>query len=669
MANLTHEDAEDPDYYGAAYGIFGTASSDHIDASGGDLGYYIKGGSGNDIIIGGLATTDIDGDSGNDIITTEGNVMISGGFGSDTITVVSGHNYISGGDGIDTIQGGSGWDSISGDSGDDFLDGGYGNDTLYGDDGNDTLNGNFGTDRLYGYDGDDTIYGDEGIDHLYGGSGADLLKGGDGIDTINGHGGNDIIYGNAGSDSINGGDGLDKVVFDFASSDVIGYASFYDYDSYSDKVAILSATGLDRIFNVETFEFTDKTISESQLGDLFADTVIQVSSPLHIYASDQLIYGTSAHNEIHLHNTAQVVDLSTGNDVAYTYTYAPGANVTGGDGLDTIAFDNTSSNQVTGILTGDENITVYTSLAHYTLADFEFYEFEDTDYNHAEFTQHYAHLELAPETYLSTADNYTGTGSDDLLFYAPLFTAIEGGAGNDTLQLGFGIDDVISAKAKIDGSIYLRTNFGNKSLWNIENLVFLGDDSFEMTLASLLDVKNSGLPVYNAMVNGIQSGVSAEVYEGDVEFLDYQLFGNHESNIVSGSQFNDFLNLGEGDDAADGSAGNDVLDGGAGSNFLTGGHGQDVFFLDGRSWQTTWSTITDFDGDSVNIWGWYEGLSVLVSATDNQGAENYTGATFHYDLDADGDIDSSITFSGLTLEDISAPSSEVVDDNGYLLFQ
>jgi Ca2+-binding RTX toxin-like protein len=56
-----------------------------------------------------------------------------------------------------------------------------------------------------------------------------------------------------------------------------------------------------------------------------------------------------------------------------------------------------------------------------------------------------------------------------------------------------------------------------------------------------------------------------------------------------------------------------VLDGGIGSNFLTGGLGADVFFLDGRGGIITWSTITDFmSGDSVNLWGWKEGVSKIL---------------------------------------------------------
>jgi hypothetical protein len=163
--------------------------------------------------------------------------------------------------------------------------------------------------------------------------------------------------------------------------------------------------------------------------------------------------------------------------------------------------------------------------------------------------------------------------------------------------------------------------------------------------------------------------LAALTYRGPVDFLQFQMLGSSEGDIVMGSDGNDFINLLGGDDAADGGAGRDVLDGGVGSNFLTGGSGADIFFLDGRGGSTTWSTITDFqDEDSVNIWGWQQGSSQLILALDNQGAEGFKGATFHYDLNGDQLIDTSITFSNIVLASLPAPTAEEVAGNGYLLF-
>ena len=163
--------------------------------------------------------------------------------------------------------------------------------------------------------------------------------------------------------------------------------------------------------------------------------------------------------------------------------------------------------------------------------------------------------------------------------------------------------------------------------------------------------------------------VTANIYTGAVSFLQFEMLGSSNGDIVTGAASNDFINLLGGDDAANGGAGQDVLDGGTGSNFLTGGSGADIFFLDGRGGTNTWSTITDFaQEDSVNIWGWQQGTSQLILALEDQGAVGFKGATFHYDLNGNGSIDTSITFSNLVLASLPSPSAEEVAGNGYLLF-
>jgi len=70
----------------------------------------------------------------------------------------------------------------------------------------------------------------------------------------------------------------------------------------------------------------------------------------------------------------------------------------------------------------------------------------------------------------------------------------------------------------------------------------------------------------------------------------------------------------------------------------------------------------------VNTWGWQDGTSQLLLSQENQGASGFQGATFHYDLNGDNSIDTSITFSELSLASIQGPSIEEIAGNGYLLF-
>jgi Ca2+-binding RTX toxin-like protein len=144
-------------------------------------------------------------------------------------------------------------------------------------------------------------------------------------------------------------------------------------------------------------------------------------------------------------------------------------------------------------------------------------------------------------------------------------------------------------------------------------------------------------------------------YVGPVAGLQRQYLGTSAGEIVGGTDGNDFINLLGGDDAANGDAGDDVLDGGIGSNFLTGGSGRDVFFSDGRGGTITWSTITDWTaGEQLSLWGWRPGISRAIW-DDSAGADGFKGATMFGDLNADGVIDTSVTWSGLTRANLPTP--------------
>jgi len=135
-----------------------------------------------------------------------------------------------------------------------------------------------------------------------------------------------------------------------------------------------------------------------------------------------------------------------------------------------------------------------------------------------------------------------------------------------------------------------------------------------------------------------------------------QFIGDDKCDIVAGTNFNDFINALGGEDAIDAGPGDDVLDGGTGSNFLVGGSGQDIFFLDGRGKQPSWSTITDWQtNEQVCVWGWRPGLSKALWV-EMDGLGKYRGVTMHADLDGDGFIDASVTWTGLTQAQLPVPS-------------
>ena len=130
-----------------------------------------------------------------------------GGSGGDA----GGDLFFGGTDGPDLLRGGAGDETIIGLNGDDTVIGGAGDDLLTGIGGRDRLLGQAGNDSLFGDGGNDTLIGGGGDDALVGGGGKDLLKGGGGSDTLEGGRGNDILKGGGGKDVLFGDRGNDKL--------------------------------------------------------------------------------------------------------------------------------------------------------------------------------------------------------------------------------------------------------------------------------------------------------------------------------------------------------------------------------------------------------------------------------------------------------------------------
>ena len=234
----------------------------------------------------------------------------------------------------------------------------------------------------------------------------------------------------------------------------------------------------------------------------------------------------------------------------------------------------------------------------------------------------------------------------------------------------------ITTDANGDSTVIVTDTNGNSStITDVENFNF-SDQSFDI---ASLQANDSTRPLFASpeLVDGawVNSYILPDVfYSGNAgldALYDYQYYGDNDGNILVASDKNDFINGFGGDDAINTGAGNDIIDGGLGSNFLTGGTGNDTFFSDGReagNGAITWSTVTDFtDGtNAVNIWGYIDGTSTYEWYAD-AGATGWTGATLHADLDGNGTIDTSMTFTGMDIADMSTPQGLEVGGNGYLL--
>ena len=133
------------------------------DLAGGSFSQFVEfeGNAGNSNVSGsvGLNSQGYDGGDGNDTFVDDGS---SGG-------------QLRGGDGDDVLIGGSGKNTNRGGSGDDILRGGGGNNNLRGGSGNDTLFAEDGSGNLNGGGGSDTIFAGENTTFVQGGGGNDAL--------------------------------------------------------------------------------------------------------------------------------------------------------------------------------------------------------------------------------------------------------------------------------------------------------------------------------------------------------------------------------------------------------------------------------------------------------------------------------------------------------------
>jgi Ca2+-binding RTX toxin-like protein len=315
-----------------------------------------------------------------------------------------------------------------------------------------------------------------------------------------------------------------------------------------------------------------------------------------------------------------------------------------------------------------------------------------------ELTQEFS---FVPQSVGVTLTANTGETHSGVLGQAFTFTSPASASGTLDIEATYTLNGVLVNKTgfvlsdsiKVDAlSLDLQSKLGPGFSWNLFNGP-VNDSNLLGRPAYFFDtsIPVSGMGIYSdtyhvaysasAITDTADPSASMSITQGSVTTqaaalpftgvpingvrLDYQFLGTTSGEVLVATAGNDFVNLDAGDDAAAGGAGADVLDGGTGSNFLSGGAGTDTFFLDGRSGSITWSTITDWmPGEQLSIWGW-KADSKIVSWRED-GAVGYQGLTMHADLDNDGTIDTSVTWTGQAQSAIPAP--EAFADQSLLWF-
>jgi Ca2+-binding RTX toxin-like protein len=474
------------------------------------------------------------------------------------------------------------------------------------------------------------VAGTSGRDILFGGRGDDVLRGLGGQDTLIGGDGADTLWGGQSADLMIGGAGADRFVFD----------QLPGHNETLHTIAEFSAGDVVDVTALGVAEFGNLLPFLQQVG---GDVVFAVARGGHAHGFTFRNTSMAALTE------AQFSFNESLSGLVVTGRY--GANhLFGGDGADTISGGGGRDTILGG--GGDDQIaSLHDSSRLYGQAGDDTLTGSGWGDDTLDGGSGNNLLDGGPQAFSTRYASYTPVPDLDTASYL----------GFRNAQLS--IQALTDAEGRITAVTVTRRETPGGAALGTDTLV--GIEQLETSDGVVAFGTNyDGLFRANGRQQAASSLVLGEVYAGPVDWLEWQLLGSDDGEIVIGTAGHDFINALAGDDAVDAGAGRDVIDGGTGSNFLSGGAGTDTFFLDGRGGTTTWSTITDWQaGEQLSLWGYRPGTSTL-SWIGEDGTPGYRGVTLHADLNGDGTVETSVTWAGRTQADLPTPLS----DDGLLWF-
>ena len=525
---------------------------------------------------------------------------------------------------------------------------------------------------INGLGGDDTLQGGTGADQLDGGSGADALSGGGGADTLAGGIGNDYLQGDNGADTyvFSKGDGrdwidnyhsdsgaasLDTVKFkDAASADVT--ALYQDGNSNNlvlqygsgDQVSVQSYFGGDPAYQVNQFQFTDKTwtladIAKSHNGTGASETLAAfdgIANVINGLGGDDILNGGTGADQLNggdgndtLYGGGGADKLTggTGNDYlqggggADSYVFSKGDGQdwinnshadSGASALDTVSFTNAAStdaavyayqdgstkNLVLQYASGDQ-ITVQ----NYFGADASYrpdkFQFTDAAWTLADIAKHHNGT-TASETLAAfdgVANTLNGLAGNDTLNGGSGNDTLNGGVGNDALSGGGGADTYVFSKG--DGKDVVN-NYDTDASVDVAQFanVASGDVSFVYQNGSSNDLVLQFAGGDQITVQGYfnPSPVDGPKYRLDqFQFTDKTWALADIAQRHNGTAGADTLAAYDGiANTLNGLGGNDTLKGGSGADTLVGGAGNDT--LSGGAGADTYVFSKGDGADAIN---------------------------------------------------------------------
>ncbi len=201
-----------------------------------------------------------------------------------------------------------------------------------------------------------------------------------------------------------------------------------------------------------------------------------------------------------------------------------------------------------------------------------------------------------------------GKGGDDEFY-------IDASEGSDVIDGGAGTGDILYFNDDSYGDDNaIQFDLKDESKWKFDTSTQSWIKSSSVTQDDYAEYTYRRIWVD---VNGdrAEDGDDEYHYLSNVEILDF--VGSEGNDVIRGGAGNDRIDGDRGDDILDGGGGNDVieddhgddfLDGGSGSNTLSGGRGDDIFVLDqGSATESSFADVLDFSRNEVSGHSRYNG--------------------------------------------------------------
>ncbi len=451
---------------------------------------------------------------------------------------------------IENAKSGSGDDKLTGNAADNKLEGNGGNDQLFGQAGNDKLFGGDGTDLLVGGQGADEIDGGADsdtvsyanstavivnlasghglggmaqgdtlvdVENVIGSKFGDILTGNDSDNTLIGGKGDDLLIGGKGDDILNGGDGDDA--FDGGA----GADQFY------------GGTGIDTVSYTtsDSGVIVDMTNAAAGGGDGLGDTFYKIEI-VRGSSFDDTIRGTKASDHLEGGNGNDILEGRGGADQLF-----------GGDGFDFASYEHSAS-------------SVFVSLVPLV-----------------------ANSGDAQGDQYDSIEGLIGSAYNDVLQGDDGDNVLIGGGGKDGLLGGLGYD-IASYETSLMG-LTIDLSLTKNSTGDA-----FGDsyDSIEAIRATKFDDEIYIKDIWPTAIDGGAGYDRLHVLIGSkpIDLSTVLLIGIESvdltfaagNNTFHGSNADEVIDAGAGNDTLYGNGGADTFVGGAGADTMDGGLGFDI---------------------------------------------------------------------------------------------